>query len=335
MTAPILKLRATKTPGEGFPLLGIAPDWFIETVGMRGSDVADAVIAIGGDDALIHLLARAPELAAALAAEKARADNAERMVAECVSLLADVKKAEWMSRREGLAPSPFWGEEWQVRIDAALSSTADVAGRWVPAGVAAGIAKRCDAAIAARDEAVREAQGACLAERRAAIADITRQAANALAAANTRWEHAERSRDEVGIQYAAAQAEIARLRAVVDAARDYVDGSAIDDGGMRRAIRALDSVPGDALAPAPVKVQTPDLGIPVEHRFSIDVLNTDIATVIADALVEAYGQLVEVDLVEGGCSLSGSEVAHVEAATRVLGDAVEKVRAAGFVEVQR
>lgn len=122
MTAPILKLRATKTPGEGFPLLGIAPDWFIETVGMRGSDVADAVIALGGDDALIHLLARAPELAAALAAEKVRADNAERMVAELRERWRAVTRAYFGSSDPVIAINEF---------DAALSSTADVAGRWV------------------------------------------------------------------------------------------------------------------------------------------------------------------------------------------------------------
>lgn len=64
---------------------------------------------------------------------------------------------------------------------------------------------------------------------------------------------AERQRDEVGIQLVAAQAEIARMRAVVDAARDYVDCDAVDDGGIRRALvdalRSYDAVPGDALAP--------------------------------------------------------------------------------------
>jgi hypothetical protein len=51
-----------------------------------------------------------------------------------------------------------------------------------------------------------------------------------------------RSRDEVGIQYAAAQARLRLAMAVVDAARGVTDGPLSD------ALRALDAVPGDALA---------------------------------------------------------------------------------------
>ena len=52
-----------------------------------------------------------------------------------------------------------------------------------------------------------------------------------------RAERAERERDTLGIQLVAAQAEIGRLRQVVDAA-----------GVLVRALKALDVVPGDALS---------------------------------------------------------------------------------------
>lgn len=157
----------------------------------------------------------------------------------------------------------------------------------------------------------------------AVLMEKTTARQKAFDAEQARADAAERARDEVGLQLAAAQAEIARMRPVVEALDAY-QRNATDENmiALGRARRALDAVPGDAL------------GREVERttRFEVNVLNTDIAKVIADALVEAYGQLVEVDLVEGGCSLSGFEVAHVEAATRVLGDAVERVRAAGHVE---
>lgn len=52
-----------------------------------------------------------------------------------------------------------------------------------------------------------------------------------------RAERAERERDALGIQLVAAQAEIGRMRKVVDAA-----------GALVRALKALDVVPGDALS---------------------------------------------------------------------------------------
>lgn len=61
---------------------------------------------------------------------------------------------------------------------------------------------------------------------------------------------AEKARDEVGIQLAAAQAEIARLRPVVDAARHLASitmGEVTEE--VDAALRTLDAVPGDALAP--------------------------------------------------------------------------------------
>ena len=55
---------------------------------------------------------------------------------------------------------------------------------------------------------------------------------------------AERQRDEVGIQLAAAQAEIVRMRRVVEIARAPVLRGYLD---LQDALRALDTVPGDAL----------------------------------------------------------------------------------------
>jgi len=106
-----------------------------------------------------------------------------------------------------------------------------------------------DAAIAARDEAV---------------AAFERSGAKGLVAMAQR-DAAERARDEVGIQLAAAQAEIARMRPVVEAAR-HIDRAIEDAGGahvetwspvpllrsfraVHDALRALDTVSGDALAP--------------------------------------------------------------------------------------
>ena len=62
---------------------------------------------------------------------------------------------------------------------------------------------------------------------------------------------AERQRDEVGIQLAAAQAEIARMRRVVDEARTLMATPACERLPAERAVcvalRALDTVPGDAM----------------------------------------------------------------------------------------
>ena len=55
---------------------------------------------------------------------------------------------------------------------------------------------------------------------------------------------AERQRDEVGIQLVAAQAEIVRMRRVVEIARAPVLRGYLD---LQDALRALDTVPGDVL----------------------------------------------------------------------------------------
>lgn len=256
-------------------------------------------------------------------AEKARADAAERMVAELR------EKA-----RAYLGSADLGGVHERADLIAALASTAEVAGRWVPAGVAAGIAKRCDAAIAARDEAVANLRDRCIdsvdsvanmkradaAERardeaiaeaaqwREALTEIVRElddedgcmgidcepldpketSAQRLVTAVVRrvadlqsWtrryvmgdrmmgdatseEEAARSRvatlvadrdaaliarDEVGIQLAAAQAEIARMRPVVEAVRFARAGGLCQSAAVDCTLRALDAVPGDALAP--------------------------------------------------------------------------------------
>lgn len=64
-------------------------------------------------------------------------------------------------------------------------------------------------------------------------------------------EVAERQRDEVGIQLVAAQAEIARMRRVVDETRTLMATPACERLPAERAVcdalRALDTVPGDAM----------------------------------------------------------------------------------------
>lgn len=170
----------------------------------------------------------------------ARAGAAEQMVAECCALLADVKNAEWMSRREGLTPSPFWGDEWQSRIDAALSRTEAVAGRWVPAAERDEVMAERDAAIAARDEAVREMHSSDSAARMLGD-DFARVLRDCTAA--------ERARDEVGIQIAAAQAEIARMRATLTEIRTCVRHSSTNSlrDDLIVALAVLDIVSGDTL----------------------------------------------------------------------------------------
>ena len=63
---------------------------------------------------------------------------------------------------------------------------------------------------------------------------------------------AEKERDEVGIQYAAAQARLRLAMAVVDAARDLMGTPRGEHWPVLRdcydALAALDAVPGDALA---------------------------------------------------------------------------------------
>lgn len=83
-------------------------------------------------------------------------------------------------------------------------------------------------------------------------AELARQTAIAVDHCE-RADAAERARDEVGIQLAAAQAEIARMRCVVDEARTLMATPACERLPAERAVcdalRALDAVPGDALAP--------------------------------------------------------------------------------------
>ena len=117
--------------------------------------------------------------------------------------------------------------------------------------------------------AASEALASAAAEVDALRAELARQTGIAVDHC-ARADAAEKARDEVGIQLAAAQAEIARMRPVVEAARRIVDdipnylmGSAVVDL-LRPALRALDAVPGDALAPmvppSPAGVSAPASG---------------------------------------------------------------------------
>ena len=105
--------------------------------------------------------------------------------------------------------------------------------------------------------AASEALASAAAEVDALRAELARQTGIAVDHC-ARADAAEKARDEVGIQLAAAQAEIARMRPVVEAARrllwSWDEGSTATERSrqhedIRRALRALDTVPGDALAP--------------------------------------------------------------------------------------
>jgi hypothetical protein len=76
----------------------------------------------------------------------------------------------------------------------------------------------------------------------AALDALCEQQTRTITLTSARAIMAEKERDEVGIQYAAAQARLRLAMAVVDAARGVTDGPLSD------ALRALDAVPGDALA---------------------------------------------------------------------------------------
>jgi hypothetical protein len=163
-----------------------------------------------------------------LAAEKARADAAERMVCEL--------------REACVTARPFAFTTHVVRvIDAAIASTADIAGRWVSVEEHARLRDLFDqdgkALIRARTE-----RDAAIARAEEAHADAMEKLDLAIAAT--------KARDEVGIQLAAAQAEIARLAPFEGAARRAV---IIGDVASLVDLVALDTVPGDALAPGNVK----------------------------------------------------------------------------------
>jgi hypothetical protein len=76
----------------------------------------------------------------------------------------------------------------------------------------------------------------------AALDALCEQQTRTIALTSERAVKAEKACDEVGIQLAAAQARLRLAMAVVDAARGVTDGPLSD------ALRALDAVPGDALA---------------------------------------------------------------------------------------
>lgn len=108
---------------------------------------------------------------------------------------------------------------------------------------------------AAELNAASDALVSAAAEVDALRAELARQAGIAVDHC-ARADAAERARDEVGIQLAAAQAEIARMRPVVEAARTMSamwlqDSPRMTDYHvtLASALAALDAVPGDALAP--------------------------------------------------------------------------------------
>jgi len=219
---------------------------------------------------------RAAEMEAQANREGGRADAAERMVVELRDRWTAVTRAYFGSSDPVVAINEF---------DAALSSTADVA-------------------IAARDEAVRERdrtektlhgfierakaitstrQQQLAAEAAGEIVKAREQAAGAEAAAEgLRMQlaeaikvqvglefaviAAERARDEVGIQLAAAQERIKALETVADAVRFAKAGGLCNSQVVDATLAALDTVPGDALECAcPDCVTRRAAGLDVRH----------------------------------------------------------------------
>ena len=216
-----------------------------------------------------------------LAVEASRADVAEQRVCEL--------------REACVVARPFTLTSKAIKvIDAALASTADIAGRWrrfddVDAN---GVDRACliellrrrqhgissildafsaiDRAVAhipdgphcrQRDALTRVADDLdrAIAERDAAIARAEKAEAR-LGHVMMVHQQAERARDEVGIQYAAAQAVIALMRPVVEAARAACAMTSmgfLDD--TKDALATLDTVQGDALAP--VDTEDPAAGL--------------------------------------------------------------------------
>ena len=76
----------------------------------------------------------------------------------------------------------------------------------------------------------------------AALDALCEQQTRTIALTSEKVAALEKARDEVGIQLAACQERLRLAMAVVDAARGVTDGPLSD------ALRALDAVPGDALA---------------------------------------------------------------------------------------
>lgn len=162
--------------------------------------------------------------------------NAERMVAELRDFGSRYRRHVDTMMATG-KPTGEWSKDEDERYDAALSSTADVAGRWVPRADVDHIAQQLaaimveraeigaerDAAIAARDEAVREG------------AEADRDHMKALAreeGMHIRMEDAERARDEVVIKLDAAGARIKRQSDMLD---EWVDAAVAIDEACRDA----------------------------------------------------------------------------------------------------
>jgi DNA repair exonuclease SbcCD ATPase subunit len=226
---------------------------------------------------------RAAEMEAQANREQERADRAEQMVCDLRERLHIV--------REDFRGTHYMESGMERSIDAALSRTEPVAGRWVSKAEAdravtaaldalqRTIAER-DAAIAARDEAVARLTACEVAH----VAEIGKVAA------------AERARDEVGIQLAAAQAEIVRLHKGLRNVegfmlREWRPPAEAVLAMVRDVAAGGPSVPGDALAQ---KVEPSWSGIDElgSRMLQIECLRRDVAALNA-RIAELEGLLRE------------------------------------------
>ena len=174
-----------------------------------------------------------------IAVEASRADVAEQRVCELRNAGAEAIREAHMrgisdghpltARQEGVADiiADFVGSD---------SSTADIAGRWVSMTDFERSGAKALVAMAQRDAAIARAEKA---EARLGHVMMVHQ-------------QAERARDEVGIQYAAAQAVIASWSPVIRASQALCGVGGTDKHSrcferLCAAVAALDTVPGDAL----------------------------------------------------------------------------------------
>ena len=200
-------------------------------------------------------------------AEKSRADVAEQRVCELRDQLHG-----WPCCKCGHPSCNHCRDDADVAET--LASTADIAGRWVSVEVAwkrEGDANARADRLLARVREVEAERDAAIAAQKAEVKaqqmdDDADSALRALDAAIARAEkaearlghvmmvhqQAERARDEVGIQYAAAQAVIASWSPVIRASQALCGVGGTDKHSrcferLCAAVAALDTVPGDAL----------------------------------------------------------------------------------------
>lgn len=225
------------------------------------SAAAEAHVRTEAAKALDELTSSLVAAEARIATEASRADVAEQRVCElmeaCVSYVRPCGCHHPACK--------FCTED--AALAELLSSTADIAERWVSKSEHG---RMMDAENADHARTI-EACSRAAEQRDAAIARAETLDEN-LATAIESLRAAERSRDEVGIQLAAAQAVIARMQPVVDAARAslVVTSDPGDNWDAKRdlndALRTLDTVPGDALAPT-----SPAGAIAVSHLEALGI----------------------------------------------------------------